>query len=113
MQVTLPICKWVVEIRESISFLEFQKINHFIKNRVMVRIEDNVKKTEISGEIDDQMEQALVQTYLQSCRGESGEEKSTVGLINGLCAEDGYFLKEIIANKYDELKKKLEPTPKK
>lgn len=112
MQITLEKSKWVVEIRDSITFAEFQEIDNFFTNRLKVQIVGDEKRVEVDGALDQQMSDKMVQTFLQDCRGDNHQEISTIGLLGRLDVEDGIQLKNCIADKFETLKKKLKPKTK-
>lgn len=108
--ITLPVSKYKVEIRDSITFGEFQDIDNFFQNRIKLKIVGNEQTAEVDGALVQQMRDKMIQTFLHSCRIEGGEERSTIGLLGTLDMEDGQLLQDTIADIYEGLKKKQKKT---
>jgi len=85
--ITLPVSKYVVEIRESITYGEFEAIDNFWQNHMVLKIDGNKQTADVDGSLAQQAKDKMTQTFLHSCKKPGGEEISTIGLVAGLDLE--------------------------
>lgn len=110
IKISLPVSKYVVEIRESITYGEYMELDNFYQNRAQNETIDGKSKVTIGGGVIQEFADKLAQTFLHSCRAgdDSNAEISTIGLMKTLDVRDGKKLFATIEKQYEEIKKNLD-----
>lgn len=111
--ITLPVSGYVVELRESILYDEYEGIENYYTNNVRVSVSGNgAQAAELNGKLVQEGKQKMIQIFLHSCK-DGNTEISTVGLMTKLDVVDGKIIENEVADIFDAIKKKLETTTKK
>lgn len=111
--IKLPVSGYIVELRESITYEEYEGIENYYTNNLSVSVSaDGVQRADLNGKLVQEGKQKMIQIFLHDCK-DGSTTISTIGLMGKLDVIDGKLIENTIADIYENIKKKLELTAKK